>query len=204
MVTMASPFTWQWDTSTLPDTQGANPSEEGLIENITIRVEAMDQEGLIGSDEISGVEVEIPHPQVEILEPMIERVFGIALRQGRFPPAPPELRGATLAVEYVSPVQRSQRLSEVRSIVETLTIVQGMAEADPSVADNIDLDEATRLIVRGHGAPPSILRSDRKVREIRAAQAKLAAENQMREDVVAGADVVNKLGALQRGGAPLQ
>lgn len=142
--------------------------------------------------------------QVEILEPMIERVFGTSLRQGRFPAAPPPLQGTEIRVEYVSPVQRSQRLSEVRSIVETLAIIQGLAEADPSVADNLDLDEATRLIVRGNGAPAALLRSERKVREVRKAQAQIAAEAQTREDVVAGAGVMKQLTEAQRAGAPLQ
>jgi hypothetical protein len=142
--------------------------------------------------------------QVEILEPMIERVFGIMVRQGRFPAPPPQLQGTVIRVEYVSPVQRSQRLSEVRSIVDTLSIIQGLAEADPTVADNLDLDEAARLIVRGNGAPASLLRSERKVREVRAANAQVAAEAQTREDVVAGAGVMKQLAEAQRGGAPLQ
>ena len=73
MVTMASPFTWGWDTSTLPD----NPNVEvevdsqgnGLIRNIVVRVEAVDQKGYSAEDEVSGFGVQIPHPEVEILDP---------------------------------------------------------------------------------------------------------------------------------------
>ena len=79
MATMAPPFEWEWDTSTLPEL-GADPSDEGLIEGISVRAEAVDQKGLMGSDEVSGIVVEIPHPQVEIVEPssgvFIERWVG--------------------------------------------------------------------------------------------------------------------------------
>ncbi|MCK4449560.1 MAG: VWA domain-containing protein, partial [Anaerolineae bacterium] len=45
--TFASPFTWKWDTSSLPDNPNVGPVEvgNGLIENVTVRVEAVDQKG---------------------------------------------------------------------------------------------------------------------------------------------------------------
>ncbi|MCK4473371.1 MAG: FHA domain-containing protein, partial [Anaerolineae bacterium] len=69
--TFASPFTWKWDTSSLPDNPNVGPVEvgNGLIENVTVRVEAVDQKGYSAEDEISGIVVEIPHPEVEIVEP---------------------------------------------------------------------------------------------------------------------------------------
>jgi hypothetical protein len=69
MVTMVAPFVWEWDTTTLPDDPGAEPSAEGLVEDISIQVEAVDQKGRTGTDEITGVAVEIPHPTVEIIDP---------------------------------------------------------------------------------------------------------------------------------------
>jgi len=69
MATMVAPFVWEWDTTTLPDDPGADLSAEGLIEGVSIQVEAVDQKGRTGTAEITGVEVEIPHPTVEIIEP---------------------------------------------------------------------------------------------------------------------------------------
>jgi hypothetical protein len=69
MSTMVSPFIWELDTTTLPDDPGLAPSEEGLIEEILVQVEAVDQKGRTGTDEISGIVVEIPHPEIEITEP---------------------------------------------------------------------------------------------------------------------------------------
>jgi len=66
METMAAPFEWIWDTTTYPDTHGANPSEQGVIEDISIRAEAVDQKGLTGEDTLSGVSIKIDNPTVEL------------------------------------------------------------------------------------------------------------------------------------------
>jgi len=74
MVTVAPPFTWEWDTSTLPDNPNCGPVEvdpqgNGLVRNVVVRAEAVDQKGLVGADEVSGLEVEILHPEVAIIKP---------------------------------------------------------------------------------------------------------------------------------------
>ena len=86
MVTMASPFTWEWDTSTLPDNPNAGPVEvdaqgNGLIKNVVLRVEAVDQKDYSATDEVYGFVVQILHPEVEILDP-IPREF--IEREGRW------------------------------------------------------------------------------------------------------------------------
>ncbi len=66
MDTVAQPFEWTWDTSTLPDDLGGEPSAGGVIDGVTIRVEAEDQKGLIGEYSVSNVAVEIADPSIEI------------------------------------------------------------------------------------------------------------------------------------------
>jgi len=75
--TFATPFTWNWDTSTLPDNENVGPVEvdaqgNGVIKDVAVRVVAVDQKGNSAEDEVSGLEVKILHPDVEvkILDPM--------------------------------------------------------------------------------------------------------------------------------------
>ncbi len=75
MVTLAPPFTWEWDTSTLPDNPNCGAVEvdtqgNGLIEDVVVRVEAIDQEGYSATDEVSSFMVQLPSPKVEILGPI--------------------------------------------------------------------------------------------------------------------------------------
>ncbi|MDY6877158.1 MAG: FHA domain-containing protein [Chloroflexota bacterium] len=89
--TFAPPFTWKWDTSTLPDNPNVGPVEvdaqgNGVIRNVAVRVVAVDQKGYSAEDEVSGLEVEILHPQVEILDPVVDPAVGVCRieRAGRW------------------------------------------------------------------------------------------------------------------------
>lgn len=73
-ITVGPPFTWQWDTMDLLNNPNcssmeAGPEGKGLIKNVILRVEAIDQKGHSATDEVSGLTVEIPPPKVEITAP---------------------------------------------------------------------------------------------------------------------------------------
>jgi hypothetical protein len=131
--------------------------------------------------------------QVELNEGMIERAFGILLRQNRLAPPPPEVAGSTIKVEYISPVARAQKRGDADAIVELFTIGANLSQFDPSVLHNLDSDEAIRLIGRAKNAPLSVLRSPREVAEIREAQAKIAAQQKLDQDMATAADSAAKL-----------
>lgn len=112
--------------------------------------------------------------QGEALEPVVSRTFGVLFRARRFPPPPPILRGTDVEVAYLSPIQRSQKLTEVEAIDAGMARVGGIAQMRSDVLDNIDFDEVTRDIVKGHGLPVSYLRSAAAVEQSREAQRELA------------------------------
>ena len=131
--------------------------------------------------------------QVELLEPMIDRVFAILLRQGRFGRVPEELADQDVRVEYVSPVARAQKDGDAQAIVELFTIGANLAQVDPSVLDNLDSDEAMRLIAKAKDAPLSVLRSPEVVLERREAAAKVAQEQAQLQQAVEGAGAISKV-----------
>lgn len=97
--------------------------------------------------------------QVEMLEPAIERTFGIALRSGLLRPPPDSLQGRDLAIEYLSPVARAARLEEVRAYSQTLEIAMPLADRDPGVLDLFDFDEGVRNVADVLGVPKRLMRS---------------------------------------------
>lgn len=131
--------------------------------------------------------------QVELLEPMIERVFGILLRQGRFNPVPEELAGRNIRVEYVSPVARAQKEGDAQAIIDTFTIAANLSQVDPSVLDNLNSDEAIRLISEAKDMPAGIIRSAEEVSEIRRGQEELARQQQEKQDALDTAGAAAKL-----------
>ena len=131
--------------------------------------------------------------QVELLEPMIERVIGILSRRPDFPAPPDFLGGEELKIEYVSPVARAQKASESQAILDSFSAAAAVSEADPSVMDNVDLDVAIRKIFEGNGVPVQVLRQRDDVAEIREAQAQLAEQQQQQEQMAQGGDTIAKL-----------
>jgi len=112
--------------------------------------------------------------QVELLQPMIERVFGILMRAGRMPAIPPVLEGEEIQIEYVSPVARAQKESEAQSILDVFAVSAALLPIDPQVGDNLNADRSLREIARLRGAPPIVLNDPREVVRIREARAEQA------------------------------
>jgi hypothetical protein len=131
--------------------------------------------------------------QVELLEPMIERVVGILSRRSDFPEPPEFLAGQELKIEYVSPVARAQKASEAQAILDSFSAAAAVAEADPSVMDNIDLDVAVRKIFEGNGVPVQVMRQQAEVMARRAAQAQAMEQQQQQQQMMEGGDTIAKL-----------
>lgn len=111
--------------------------------------------------------------QAELLGPMIERTFWVLFRAGAFAafPMPPELEGQELTIEYVSPVAQAQKLAEAKGIVQTFGVAAQMAQTNPEIMDNFDLDASARALAVMFGMPRYLLRDPRKIADMRAARA---------------------------------
>lgn len=131
--------------------------------------------------------------QTELLAPLIERTFGIALRAGYLPTPPPSLQGQALRIEYLSPVARAQRATELTAIGRTLEFTAPLAERDPALWDVFQLDGMVRHIADVTGVPAYLLRAPAEVAEIRRARAGAAEEQALAETAIAAAGPAAKL-----------
>ena len=118
--------------------------------------------------------------QSEFLNPLIERIFGIMLRNDALLERPEILTEAEIDIEYVGPLARSQRMEEVTAIDRLYELVFGVAQADPSIMDLIDHDVAMRARATLLGVPKTILRGQDEVDDIRQQRAE---QQQMQEQM---------------------
>lgn len=141
--------------------------------------------------------------QSEFLGPMIARGFALLARQGALPPAPPRAAGARLKVEYVSPLARAQKAGQAQAVMRTYEPALRLAAAAPELLDNLDHDEALRVLADANGAPPKILKDRRQVARVRAERARAAQAQAMKGDMMMMAEGASKaLPALAKlGGA---
>jgi len=119
----------------------------------------------------------------EFLGPLIDRVFAImwrksvALRFGPgspFPPPPPELSGAPLRVEYVSPIAVAQKSSQLDGVQKVVQTAMSLAQIDPRVPRILDCEAILRLTGKDLNTPAIILKSPEQVAQDDAQQAQLS------------------------------
>ena len=91
--------------------------------------------------------------EAEYTAPLIERVFNVLLRAGRFAPMPDVLRGRRLRFEYASPVAKAQRRIEAAALRKTLDDVGPLLNAHPDLLDHLDHEQILKDIASANGVP---------------------------------------------------
>lgn len=164
--------------------------------------------------------------QSEFTGPLIDRAFAIRWRQSvragfgpgsPFPPPPPELSGARLKVEYVSPISLAQKASEIDAIDAVIQTAQRLGQADPTgqtakdMAKVINAEGILRLVARDRNAPVVTLRSAEDVAQARQAEAEAEqamAQHQQAESVAKtakdGSVAAKNIATLRGGGGQQQ
>lgn len=205
-------------------TLGAQPDiGEMLMEQVRKRIERAFYSHLIQLDqdpkmtatqvvELSERALQVMGPmmgrlQAEVLGPLIDRVFAVMFRGGAFGEPPRRLRGADLAIEYVSPISRAQRAGDAVAIMRTREAVHAIAQSAPQVLDNFDADGEAIALADLYGYPPNLQKKPADVQAARDERARLQAEQKKGLEALAMADAAGKaapmLKAIQ-GGAPAQ
>jgi hypothetical protein len=136
----------------------------------------------------------------EVLDPIIDRVFAIMLRRGLIPPAPSEIAGAAINVQYISMLAEAQRAAATAGIERLLQVAGNLAGVDPDIMDNIDLDATIEEYADQLAVPPKLIRSIAAVAQIRDQKAKQAQAMQAAQLGMAGVEAAKNLSETDLGG----
>jgi hypothetical protein len=130
--------------------------------------------------------------QSELLKPLIDRCFAIMVRRNIFPPAPEIISGRDVEIEYVSPLAKAQKSTELQSIIRGIEIMGQLANVAP-VFDYINFDNLVKHLTNIIGIPQKVLKTNSEVlaeREAKQAQAQQMQEMQQLQQVAkAGGDI---------------
>lgn len=115
------------------------------------------------------------------LASFIQRRFRILQRAGQFDailgPMPQELAGRILAVDFVSPLAKAQKLATGRANMQWVAALGELAQYKPNVMDKLNADAlADELHDTISAGSPSIIYDDREVDAIRTARAEAQAK----------------------------
>lgn len=116
----------------------------------------------------------------ELLNPLLQRVFMLLYRAGKFPPPPRDAlyqdaagdwRMAFPRVVHTSRMALAMDALRTGALADLVALYAPMVEAGSNVLDNLDQDESFRDLARGKGLPESYIRESEARDAIRVARA---------------------------------
>ena len=107
----------------------------------------------------------------ELLKPKIDLTFSRMVQAGMLPPAPPELNGQDLQVEYVSMLAQAQKAIGINSVNRLIGTVGSMAQFKPDVLDKLDADAIVDAVGDYLGTDPDLIVASDKVAIVRQSRA---------------------------------
>lgn len=136
----------------------------------------------------------------ELLDPMIDRVFSIMMRNNMLPPPPPELEGSVLKVEYISVLAQAQKAIGIGNIERYVGFVGQMAQFDPNALDRLNIDETIEEYADGVAVPPRMVRSLEDAGNMREQRAQAQSQQVAMEQAAAGASAAKDLSQADMSG----
>ena len=137
----------------------------------------------------------------EVLKPLIERTFSILYRAGQLPPAPPELAGVELSIEYTSMLARSQRAIRANSLDQFLQRIGQVAQFTPYLLAKIDSFRIVHEYADYLSVAPSVVVPTEQAQQKIEAQQQAQQQAQQAEQMQQAADAVSKLGRVPADGS---
>lgn len=127
----------------------------------------------------------------ELLNPLIDRTFAMMVRADLLPPAPPELQGSPLRVEYISVLAQAQKAVGTGTIDRLAGYIGGLMGAGfEEAGDKFDADQSIDEYGELIGASPKLIRDDQRVAEIREGRARARQAEQQIALAQAGAQAM--------------
>jgi hypothetical protein len=134
--------------------------------------------------------------ETDYIAPIVERTFNILLRrsaannwQGPFPQPPASLQGRDVEFKFTSPITRAKQQIESAQVQQFIARVFGLAQADPSALDSIDIDAAIRFDAEANDIQPTILRPPEAVQQLRQQRAQQVQAQEQAAQVQQAADI---------------
>ena len=120
--------------------------------------------------------------QGEFQSKLIIRTINQATRAGILRPAPLELQGRPMKINYIGPLAIAQRAVAAQPVERVFTFVGGLIKAGwADAGDKVIAEQAIDEYAQAFGAPPGIIRDDEDVAKLRAQRAQAQQEERAAE-----------------------
>ena len=106
----------------------------------------------------------------ELLSPLVDITFTRMIAAGALPPAPQELQGMDLNVEFVSMLAQAQRAIGTNAVDRFVGNLGAIARMKPDILDKFDQDQWADVYADMLGVDPSLIIADKEVAVLRDAR----------------------------------
>ena len=125
--------------------------------------------------------------------PILERAFGIMLRNGMFPELEiEELSGANLEFDLVGKASIASRQIELFGTMTAMSQMMQIAQYKPEILDNVNADKTARFIQEVNMVPVDLQLSEDQVAEVRQGRQEAAMAQQQAQQAQAMSDAYVK------------
>ena len=138
----------------------------------------------------------------ELLDPLIDITFTRMLEAGIIPPAPPELQGMDLNVDFISMLAQAQRAIGVNGIDRFVGNLGQVASFKPDVLDKFNSDEWVDSYSDMLGVDPRLIVASDQVAIIRDSRAKAQAAQAQAEAMKVQSETARNFASAPTGGQP--
>lgn len=145
----------------------------------------------------------------EGLDPIIERVFGIMLRQSMpiwqgiidgeplLPEPPEEIMNTVVEADYISILAQAQKASAVTGLERIAATIGNLSAAFPEVRDKFDADQWVDEYGEAIGVVPTVIRGDEEVAAIREQRAQQQQQAEAQQALANGVQAAKLLSETQ-------
>lgn len=139
--------------------------------------------------------------QVDWLDPLIQRTFGILYRYNQLPELPQVLADneSDLDIEYTGPMAKAQQEVRAQAIEQVLGTAIGLIEAFPEIRNVPKAAQLYEELAELRGIPVSDLNSKAEQKRITDAQKQQMEDQQMLENTGQGVDIMQKVKEMEDG-----
>mgnify|MGYP001194708269 CR=1 FL=1 len=131
--------------------------------------------------------------QNELLDPLIDNTFQMALEEGLLPTPPQELQGQEINIEYVSMLAQAQKAVGIGSLDRMVGTVGQIAAVKPEVLDKLDSDKMIDEYSNILGIRPDLIVANEQVALIRQDRAEQQAQMQQMANIPEAAKTAKTL-----------
>lgn len=125
----------------------------------------------------------IGRASTELLSPLIQRVFGLLMRQGKIPMPPDAIieMGAQFRIVYTSPIFKAQEQIAANNLTRALQVLTPFMAADPTILQAFSPERTAQQVAKMFNLPTTMMRTEEELAALE--QAQQQAMNQQQQAV---------------------